>query len=144
MASETVLRSLISGPGVSDIDRGAGVQAVYEPTKVRAVVEQVSKSASQSLDAIPQTFLFGGMHDDLLQLRRPIPLRSERNVQGISVVWEEVSEFGHGDTFSEAVEDFGRTIFELYRTLLRDEAPLGEDLLGVRHKLEEYISVRPR
>jgi hypothetical protein len=135
---------LISGPGVSDIDQGARVQPIHEPTRVRAVVEQVSKSASQSLDAIPQTFFFGGMHDDVLQLRRPIPLRSERNTGGISVVWEEVSEFGHGDTFSEAVEDFGRTIFELYRTLLRDEVALGEDLLSVRRKLEDYISVRPR
>jgi len=144
MAPETVLTSLISGPGVSDIDQGTGVQAIHEPTRVRAVVEQVSKSAGQSLDAIPQTFLFGGMHNDVLQIRRPIPLRSERNARGISVVWEEVSEFGHGDTFSEAVEDFGRTIFELYRSLLRDEAALGEDLLGVRRKLEEYIAVRSR
>lgn len=145
-ASEAVLTSLISEPGVSDLVQHAPAHPDYHPIadlQVRAVTTNFSQS-SEPRDAIPQVFLFGGFYDPAVRLRQPIQLRTERDAAGISVVWDDIAEFGHGETFSEAVEDFGRTIFELYKTLLADDLVLGDDLIDIRRKLDRYISVRPR
>lgn len=147
--TEAVLSSLISEPGVSEVAQETSAQAnvsvqQLQEHRIRATVEPFLQGVGESQDAVPKTFFFGGMNDPLLQLRRPIPLRAERNGGGISVMWDEVAEFGHGDTFSQAVEDFGHTIFELYKTLLADNVVLGSDLVDVRNKLEDYIAVRPK
>jgi hypothetical protein len=147
--AEAVLSSLISEPGVSDIpseapaELGLRVQPIQE-APVRTVVERFSQQQGQPQDAIPENFYFGGLHDPALKLQQPIPVRTERSAEGITVIWDEISEFGFGRTFSEAVEDFGRTVFELYKSLLEDDLVLGSDLIEVRNRLTAYIAVRPR
>jgi hypothetical protein len=59
------------------------------------------------------------------------------------VVWDEGQEFGFGDTFTNAIADFGETITELHFYLANVEA-LSEDLTAVRDRLSHYIDVRPR
>jgi hypothetical protein len=92
--------------------------------------------------AIPQTVLFGGLHHPALRMRRAIPLRTETvETGGVSVVWDEGNEFGFGDTFGAAMEDFARTISELFIEL--GEAPnLSQDLAAIRDKLSAYIEFR--
>ena len=92
--------------------------------------------------AIPQTVLFGGLRHPALRMRRAITLRTERvETGGMSVVWDEGNEFGFGDTFGAAMDDFARTISELFIEL--GEAPrLSPDLSAIREKLSAYIDVR--
>lgn len=145
-AAEAVLSSLISEPGASETPTQPDfrVQLNQEGAPVTATIERIHQSADAAPDAIPETFFFGGLYDPAVQLRRPIPVHTERTAEGVNVVWDEVSEFGNGNTFSEAVEDFGRTIFELYKSLLSDNVVLGGDLVNVRDTLAEYIAVRPK
>ncbi|MGA8183702.1 MAG: hypothetical protein WB819_08660, partial [Terriglobia bacterium] len=100
-------------------------------------------TVSKRTSAIPPKVLFGALHSPVLRLVKPIPLKTEKTKDTVSVVWEEVSEFGCGGTFSEALFDFAATITELFVALSEQES-LGNDLLRVKSKLSEYIELRPR
>lgn len=91
--------------------------------------------------ALPSQVLFGVLRHPDLKLLEPIPVRTERSERGISVIWDEVQEFGFGDTFSDAMTDFADTIAELYLHLDKTEA-LSDDLTYVRDVLSDYIHVR--
>jgi hypothetical protein len=93
--------------------------------------------------AIPRQLLFGALQSPTLRLLKPIPLKTEKAKDTISVVWEDISEFGYGTTLSEAIFDFAATVTELYVTLSVKES-LSDDLLKVRSKLSEYIGLRLR
>jgi hypothetical protein len=94
--------------------------------------------------ALPSEFLFGALRNHALKLRKPIPLRSERSHEGISVIWDEGQEFGFGETFSSAIDDFAGTIAELYIHLVLGDEPLSSDLTALRDKISQYIEVRPQ
>ncbi len=94
--------------------------------------------------ALPEKVLFGALRHPALKLRKPILLQTERSEAGINVFWEETQEFGSGETFSSAIEDFGLTLAELYMQLEDCDSPLSDYLLGVRNKLADYIEVRPQ
>jgi hypothetical protein len=92
--------------------------------------------------AIPQAVLFGGLRHPALRMRKAMPLRTERvETGGVSVVWDEGNEFGFGDTFGAAMEDFSHTISELFIEL-GDAPSLSQDLSAIREKLAAYIEVR--
>lgn len=93
--------------------------------------------------AVPQRILFGALQCPTLRLAKPIPLKTEKSKDTVSVVWEDISEFGYGDTLSEAIFDFAATVTELYATLSENES-LSDDLLKVKTKLFEYIEPRTR
>jgi hypothetical protein len=94
--------------------------------------------------AIPQTVLFGGLRHPALIMRQAMPLRTETvETGGVSVVWDEGNEFGFGDTFGAAMDDFSRTISELYIELAEAQS-LSQDLSAIREKLSAYIEVRRR
>ncbi len=99
---------------------------------------------SAPYSALPDKVLFGALRHPALKLRKPIPLQTERSEYGINVFWEEAQEFGSGETFSAAIEDFGLTLAELYFHLEDSDSPLSDYLLGVRNKLADYIEVRPQ
>lgn len=92
--------------------------------------------------ALPSDFLFGALRHPALRLLKPIPLRTERSSEGISVIWEEGQEFGFGESFSAAIDDFSGTIAELYFRLSHGEETLGADLSALRDKLSGYIQTR--
>jgi hypothetical protein len=82
------------------------------------------------------------MRHPALRLLKPIPLRTERSDAGISVIWDDVDEFGFGATFSDAIQDFSQTIAELYLDLASEDLVLGSDLISVRDHLARYMEVR--
>jgi hypothetical protein len=93
--------------------------------------------------ALPDEVLFGAFRHPALKLRKPILLQTERSETGIAVFWEETEEFGSGETFSSAIDDFGVTLAELYLRLEECDS-LSDYLQGVRNKLADYIEVRPQ
>ncbi len=92
--------------------------------------------------AIPQTVLFGGIRHPALRMLKPMALRTEKTeTAGVSVIWDEGNEFGFGDTFGAAMEDFAHTIAELFIEL-GEASSLSQDLSAIREKLSGYIEVR--
>lgn len=94
--------------------------------------------------AVPPTVLFGGLRHPALRMRQAIPLRTETvETGGVSVVWDEGNEFGFGDTFGAALEDFSSTISELFIELGEAQS-LSPDLSAIREKLSAYIEIQQR
>jgi hypothetical protein len=92
--------------------------------------------------AIPQTVLFGGLRHPALRMRQAMLLRTEINeTGGVSVVWDEGNEFGVGDTFGAALDDFALTLSELFIEL-GEASRLSHDLSALKEKLSTYIEVR--
>lgn len=118
--AEAAILSLVSEAGISDIPRVQEHSVTLQPAQgpPAANFEAIPLHSGPFEDAVPSTFLFGALHDHAIYLLRPIALRTERAHGGVTVVWDDVSEFGHGENFSDAVEDFGRTISELYKSLI--------------------------
>ncbi len=148
MATAVVPRDVLVAPGTKSLDPAAADQE----TRVLPSQERLEENSfhiriilvSGHLQAVPQRVLFGALRHPLLKLRHPIPLHTERSERGVSVVWEEGQEFGHGDTFSSALDDFAQTIAELYLRLSSMRESLSGDLLQVREKLSHYIETRDR
>ncbi|MGB7471488.1 MAG: hypothetical protein WBW58_19120, partial [Candidatus Acidiferrum sp.] len=87
---------------------------------------------------MPPNVLFGALRHPALRLRKAIPLRTEWSTHGVSVIWDEVEEFGFGETFSAAIDDFAHIVAELYIDLLEREN-LSSDLVAVRDQLSHYL-----
>lgn len=128
-------------PGTKNTDP-VGWQDALPPEKAPDHALPVS-SPSKGTSAVPQEILFGALQSPGLRLVKPIPLKTDKTKDTVSAVWEDISEFGYGDTLSEAIFDFARTVAELYLTLSEKES-LSDDLLRVKDKLSEYIEPRTR
>ena len=126
-------------PGTKDAESGQWGQML----PAEKAPEKFLRISTASKSAIPQQVLFGALQGPTLRLVKPIPLKTEKTKDAVSVVWEEISEFGYGSTLSEAIFDFAATVTELYVTLSEKES-LSDDLLEVKNKLCEYIELRPR
>ncbi|HUI51255.1 MAG TPA: hypothetical protein VLX60_05690 [Terriglobales bacterium] len=146
MATALISGEIFLRPGVNSAEQQTGPQeAVQLPRQSQNLVGvAVAILESVPYSALPEKVLFGALHHPALRLRKPILLQTERSAAGINVYWEEIQEFGTGETFSTALEDFGQTLAELYLHLDACESPLSPYLLTVRNKLADYIEVRPQ
>ncbi len=89
-----------------------------------------------------QRILFGAIQDPRLKARRPI-LVDIANVDGtFTASAPDLEEFGYGNTRSQALDDFGRTLSELYFSLSEQREHLGEHLRTIQAKLHEYLELR--
>jgi len=104
----------------------------------------VTKAAGESREARPTSILFGALRDPHLRLRKPIPLKIEEKEGLVSAIFEDIQEFGCGETMSEAISDFSSTVAELYISLSQENAPLSDDLLRVKNILSDYLELRPQ
>src|SRR5262249_22198512 len=80
----------------------------------------------------PSRVEFGVIRNRNLRIVVPIPLELERKGDTVVARWDQIAEFGYGRNISEAVEDFGKTIEELFLTLNDRSGKLGDDLQMVR------------
>ncbi len=93
--------------------------------------------------ARPSELKFGALNDPEYQLRQPIPLAVTTEGSNVVVCWAEADEFGVGDTLGAALDDFGASVRELYRSL-HESKQLGPDLENIKRILGEYIALRSR
>lgn len=114
---------------------------VYDGERFFEVEAVVPELVSTSLRR-PSKILFGASVAPLLRVRLPIPL--EISTEGDSVVayCEDLQEFGYGSNLSEALDDFGKTLRELFFSLEERKENLSEDLRRVRAKLSNYLEFR--
>jgi hypothetical protein len=81
--------------------------------------------------AVPDRLLLGSLQDAHVRLIEDIPLSVQRDDTAISVTWDAVGELGYGATLSEAIDDFRRSVIELFLELREREDALGPDLRNV-------------
>jgi len=92
--------------------------------------------------ARPDRLLLGTLSDLGFRVIKPIEVQIEGHEGGVVASWPQIEEFGTGVSVSYAVEDLGRTVAELYRTLHLDQGRLGPDLQDVWEKLQEFVVPR--
>lgn len=143
MATAVISSNVISPAGVNSVGEALRPMEPVLPQPVQLPIVPIDVDPDAApYSALPNTVLFGALRHPTLKLRKPILLQTERTDAGINVVWIETQEFGAGETFSSAIEDFGLTVAELYIRLGECDSPLSTYLQEIRKKLAEYIEVR--
>jgi hypothetical protein len=92
--------------------------------------------------SIDNQILFGLIRDPRVRLVAPIPVEITRQGDTVVASWAEAEEFGHGKDRSEALEDFGRTVSQLFISLSKNEKGLGPDLARVLSILRKHLKHR--
>lgn len=105
-------------------------------------VEAILRERASSPTERPQRVLFGAIRDPKVRIKNPIPV--DISVEDGSVVAFSplLREFGYGPSLSEALDDFGKTVCELYHSLESQESRLSEDLTNTLSNLRTYIEPR--
>ncbi len=126
----------------------AGTQALYlreDPDKLRAfLARDLATDAELTLGNcdLPSAVQFGMITDPRIQVIQGIPVDIRKEGEIYVASWDEAEEFGYGATRSEALEDFGRTIVQLFLTLNREKDTLGNALLATLTLLSNHLQLR--
>ncbi len=91
----------------------------------------------------PKKLLFGAISDPRLGVRVPIPVEISGKKGAVVTRWSDIEEFGYGTHMSAALDDFGKTVSELYWSLDSRESDLGTDLKKILSKLRHHLTPRP-
>lgn len=89
------------------------------------------------------TFRLGGLQHPRLRLRAPLTLSVTWADSLVSVLHEPTQLWGEGGHLTAAVEDFQRTLAELYLGLQEDQGHLGPALAEEWAALQQWIEERP-
>ncbi|MGH9546640.1 MAG: hypothetical protein ACRD23_15640 [Terriglobales bacterium] len=90
----------------------------------------------------PARISFGNIRDPRLRVREPIPVNIREEGGSTLAVWDEINEFGQGDSISEALDDLAHTVAELYLSLAAEQNRLGSDLQAVWRTLDQHVTKR--
>jgi len=142
-ATAILPESLVSEPGTKSSETPARREILPPQEWSDHIVIPILRP-KDAANARPESVMFGALRDPRLRLRQPIPLRTEKQGNMISVVWDEIMEFGCGETFSEAVSDFSATIAELFHALTEEDTNLSGELPQTKVILSRYIEARSR
>ena len=83
--------------------------------------------------------LLESLNDPELRLARPMRLVADYEPGAVIVVWDETRDFGVGPTLEAAVDDFRRSIAEMYRRVELAPGKTGPRIAAVWHVLARYI-----
>ena len=81
----------------------------------------------------------GSLLDHRLRMSKPIILDMERENKFYIAKYNDLDEFGYGTDPVSAVQDFRKTIAELYWQLKEDEERVGSDLTRIWRKLTALV-----
>jgi hypothetical protein len=105
-----------------------------------------SDATSSSVDNIqwPLKIQFGGLLDQRLYFRVPLPVEVHREREIYVASSVEVGQFGYGSNSAEALDDLGKTLSEMYFYLEEAEqsGALGEPLAKQYGVLRTFICPR--
>ena len=130
---------------------GTGTEASFikeSSEQLKAFVEFAESQARKELKLVkssaelPSVIQFGLIHDPKLQIVRGIPVSIRREGATYVASWDEADEFGYGENRAEALEDFGRTVSQLFITLNREKDTLGPGLMETLTLLQKHLQFR--
>jgi len=107
---------------------------------IKDVAIELEFSMEKPHHLVPGPLLFGALPDRRLRLKKPIPVELSESDGSIIAQCQDLNEFGQGSTASHALDDFGRTITELFLSLEAQKDQLGSDLQNLRSRLAEYLA----
>jgi hypothetical protein len=85
---------------------------------------------------------FAILREPAVKVIQPIPVELKHEGDSVVASWQETDEYGYGLDRSEALEDFGRTVSQLFVSLSRDESVLGNDMQRVLAVLRKHLRFR--
>jgi hypothetical protein len=85
----------------------------------------------------------GQLRHPTVRLRHPIELRPKRYREVVTVAFPDLDIWGEGTYLTEAIEDFERTLIELYLGLRTARGQLGPALLLVWERVQQLVDERP-
>ena len=94
----------------------------------------------------PIELAFGSLLDSRLRVIRPLPVRLSKQDDTCVVECDEIGQFGYGSEMTEALDDFGKTVAEMFFSL-EDEfqaGTLGDQLIQSLELLRSFIEPRER
>ena len=94
----------------------------------------------------PLEMQFGGPLDRGLRFKRPLLVQAYKDGLTYVVDCQLLEQFGSGLNMSEALDDFGKTISEMFFSLDEENASgrLGVTLVRQFQTLREFIELRPK
>jgi len=133
---------VLNRPGIVEIpERWTRLSLVPERAAEPKVIVTVKRLEPPKKQPLTQLRL-GSLGPTRLQLRRPLPVRLEREKEYIVAYCDELEEYGFGPHLTAALEDLKLTIVELYFTLKAERHRLGPALQPIWAKLQEVIIER--
>src|ERR1700733_9521647 len=123
------------GVGIVSSEKESRKSQFLVPRSNHLVAVDSTKTPSRA----PSRIQFGMLRNRALKMIAPITLELERKGATVVARWNEAEEFGYGRNISEAVDDFGRTLEELYFSLKEKEDVLSDDLLRLSNLLRIRI-----
>jgi hypothetical protein len=109
---------------------------IQSPTAFRVIPPQIE------LLPIPREILFAASPGRGLYFKKPISLTIYREQEAYIAYASDIEEFGYGESVAQALDDFGKTICELYLSLSKDKDRLGRHLHRQFAKLNEFLEIR--
>lgn len=103
----------------------------------RVVVTRV-KQGSEPL-VFPRTIRLGSIPSARVRVLQPISVELSRADGLVVAAAPELEEFGQGDTSSDALNDLGLSLAELFLSLHQEESRLGPDLAQLLATLRTYL-----
>ena len=91
---------------------------------------------------LPRDLLFAASPDHRLRFKRAIPIKISREKEVYVAHAPEIEEFGYGESVAQCLDDFGKTVLELFWTLSEEKDRLGPDLQSQFAKLNTFLEVR--
>lgn len=126
------------GEQAEHIEGASEISAEFTQSPPSVKVTILADVPSARLESV----LFGAFIHPDLRLLKPIPLEVSEEEGHVVLNWEEASEFAYGTSMGDALDDFSKTVSELYVELNDKNVRLGADLERVRRILDNYIEPR--
>ena len=117
--------------------------ALYEPSPYNEVTRIYRSTFNNDTRVIHSPYEINTLPHANLHLKEPIAVKYEMEANQYIAEAIEINEFGHGDTWDEAVEDLQEAIVELYLFLEVEEDRLGKELARVWRVLSRKVQRMP-
>ena len=145
MAPAVEVQSTLTPTGTAAIfkenpDRVKARAQAYDQKNEQSETSELGLNSSQT--KAPENVQFGLIRHPRLLVTRAIPVNVHRDGEVYVASWDQAEEFGYGSTRSDALEDFGKTIAQLFITLERETDTLGAHLQETLELLRAHLRFR--
>ena len=120
---------------------GAPPRSPHRPDAYRAT-SRVTARTIAGAEATPAVLTLASLHHPRLRLQIPLSLRIERENGHVTAWSDDLEEIGYGPTLGAALDDFQRTVVELYESLHAAQELLGPDMARLWRVMQLHIGER--
>ena len=119
-----------------------GLNRPFTAKKPSAPIKRLNLEARAA--ALPRKIQFGAVANQKIRVKQPLSVELKREGESVVAYCADLEEFGYGSNVSEALDDFGSTVAELFQSLVHDEPRLGDDLRRQLQRVRQYLETREK